>query len=565
MNEKGLASLDGYNEVGGGKTHFLFLDFNEGEYELQARQVDGTAGFVTPLIRKASTHDHSFVARLAGLMIGQDFGLIATFDPAGAGEKVFIKMKAAELGPIDKWLKTGEVFAVVAIQRRLPAQPNTKGPTKTKAVQIGKRIDDVLLRVVGEPRDGVIPCQIFYRREVPLPTRGVLGFRCVKLGTTTGPLRLKLVDAAGIPQKGASLQVYAHANGFPQGDKEADSTVNRDGVFVSKEQFANVAFVRVLLGNRQLARIPIELQGDRIEVRTITLDPDAERHDQLDAERRDLLTRITDGRLTQVHCFQEIMALEQAGKKTDALSRGESVLKLLDAAAVELQDDIGKLKIQTKELAPKTDGYANDCEQQLQILRGKQEELRQHLAKLKESIVEDNNPLVQAKKKKIQDLIREAELFVTQAEYDQALAKYKDAVAEVQDEPAAKQRIESAYQSLKKAWALTPGDQAHAEARTFIMDFWPKLSTAKDVRDQLPEARKAFEKCKAVGDRLALNKMHQASVEVTTKFVDELKKLSEGAMEEEDKNTLEIYQKVNEDYSKLLKDVENYLVKEEKK
>jgi len=82
----------------------------------------------------------------------------------------------------------------------------------------------------------------------------------------------------------------------------------------------------------------------------------------------------------------------------------------------------------------------------------------------------------------------------------------------------------------------------------------------QDVRDQIPNGRKAFEKCKAVGDRLSVNKMHIAGVEVATRFGDELKKLLDTATEEEDKKTLEMYQKVNEDLQKLLKDVQDWLV-----
>jgi hypothetical protein len=51
-----------------------------------------------------------------------------------------------------------------------------------------------------------------------------------------------------------------------------------------------------------------------------------------------------------------------------------------------------------------------------------------------------------------------------------------------------------------------------------------------------------------------------AGVEVATRFADELKKLIDTATEEEDKKTLETYQKVNEDLQKLLKDVQDWLV-----
>jgi tetratricopeptide (TPR) repeat protein len=564
-DDKGLEALDGFNDVGGGKTHFLRVDFVDGSYDLRARQHDGASGFVTPLVRSAQTHDRGDVVRLAGLMIGRDFGLIATLDPIGAGEHTFITAKGGALGPLDHWVKPGEVFAVVAIRsERRQAAAATKGAAKATIVQTGRRVDGVLLQVTAAPRDGVIPCRMFHRYDEPLP-RGALGYRCVKLGTTTAPLRLRLLDAGGAPQKNAALQVFARAVDFPDGDKEAEQAINHDGVFVSRRPFANVAFVRVLIGNRRVARIPVELLDDRVEARTITLDPGAEVRDRLDAERRGLLSRLTDGRLIQVRCFQDITALEQAGKKAEALERALSAGKVIDGLAGEIQEDLDKLQARAVKEMPKAERFAGDCAQQLQILRAKQQELRQHLEDLRVSIAQDNDPLIQEKKKRVLDLIRSAELLVTQAEYDKALAKYEEAMAAAADEPAAKQRIEGAYRALKKAWEMPPGDAPHADARKFINETWPKLGALKDVRDQLPAARKAFEKCRAAGDRLAVNKMHLSAVEVVARFSDELKKLVDAAMEDEELKTVESYRKVSENLQKLLKDVQDYLLAGQKK
>lgn len=564
--DKGLEGIDQFHEASGGKTHFLWLTFADDQYEIQARQHDGTSGFVTPIVRKAKTHDRGFVSRLAGLLIHRDFGFVATLEPQGAGERVFLKAKAGGLGPIEKWVKKGEVFAVVAERserRRVTAPPNSKSPPKSITIQTGNRVEDLLLQVTADPTDGIIPCRMYHRYEEPLP-RGVLGFRCVKLGTSTEPLRLQLLDPAGLSPKATGLNVHARSGEYPEGDREAEQAVNHNGAFVSKEPFAHLALVRVLLGNRRLARIPVEIIDDRVTVRTIRLDPAAELRDRLDTERRGLLSRLTDGRLIQVRCFQEIAALEQAGQKGEALERGQAVLRFLEASSRDLQEEIDKLQARAVAELPKADGYSQDCERQLQILRGKQGELRQHLEALQTSIAEDSDPQVQEKKKKVQDLIRAAELFVTQAEYDKALAQYEAAMIAVADEPAAKLRIEGAYVSLKKAWQIKPADAGHAAARKFIVETWPRLATPNQVRDQLATARQSFEKCKAVGDRLAINKMQQAAVEVVARFGDELKRISDAAMDDADRKALEAFQKVNEDLIKLLKDVQDYVLHEAK-
>ena len=559
--EKGLAGLDTFRDAVGGKTHFLNLDYVDGQYVLTARQHDGSAGFVTPIVRRMTTPDRAQVERLASLLIAKDFGFIATLEPGAQGDNYFLKAKAGGLGPIDKWVKKGEVFAVVAERnerRRPAADPLSKTPVKTQTIPVGNRVDGVLLQVTGEPRHGLIPCRMFHRYEEPLP-RGTLGFRAVKLGTVVTPLRLRLVDQAGQSQKAAALQVHARGTEFPDGDREADQAPARDGIHTSAKPFEHVAFVRVMLGNRRLARIPVELLDDRIETRLVRLDPAAELRDRLDAERRSLVTRLTDGRLIQVRVFQEITALEQEGKKQEALDRGRVVQKLLEAAGIELQDEIDKLETRAQKELPKGEGFARDCGRQLQLLKSKHGELKQHLDELVAAIADDNNPAIVEKKRKVQDLIRAAELLVTQAEYEKALAAYQQAIAAAADEPAAKAKIETAYANLKRSWEVAPGDAGHATARKFIIETWPKLGTPRDVTDALPRARQAFEKCKSVGDKLALMKMLLSSAEVVSRFGDELKRLTDAATTEEEGKALEAYRKSSEDLQTLLRDVQQFL------
>jgi tetratricopeptide (TPR) repeat protein len=561
VDEKGLESLDSFHEVGGGKTHFLQLTYSNGHYDLRGRQHDGTTGFATPIVRKARTHDRGFIGRLAGLMIGLDFGIVATLEP-GPGPKFFVKIKGAETGTIERWIRPGEVLALIKIhqeRRRIPADKEKKTPATITTATVGNRVDGVLLRV-EKVQDGGALCDLLFRYEDPISPRGALGFRCVKLGTTEAPLQLRLVDPNGASHKSAAIQVYARSDAYPDGSRESDRTTAGESAFFSKDKFAHVAFVRVMLGATPISRMPVEIMDENVTLRTIRLEPGAELRDRLEADRRGILNRITDGRLIQVRGFQDITEFEKTGKKQEAFDRGQSILKTLDSQVVDLREDIDKLRARIAKDLPNAANLAVDCDQQLLVLNSKQDELRQHLEALKVAIAEDNDPNVVEKKKKITDAIRRAELLASQAEYDDALKAYEDALALVAAEPAIKERVEKAYQSLKQAWTLKEGDAAHAEARNFIWTVWAKFASLQDVRDKLPDARKAFEKCKSVGDRLSVNKMHLVGVEVATRFGDELKKLIDTATEEEDKKTLEAYQKVNEDLQKLLKDVQDWLV-----
>ena len=111
---------------------------------------------------------------------------------------------------------------------------------------------------------------------------------------------------------------------------------------------------------------------------------------------------------------------------------------------------------------------------------------------------------------------------------------------------------------MKKAWALR--DAQHAEARKWIYETWPTLGKFRDLRDLLPTARKYFEKCKSVGDRLTILKMKLAGQEVAKKFTDEVEMaLKNESMEEEDKKGVEAMGKVKIDLEQLLKDVDDFL------
>ena len=118
--QNGLKSLDGWKDRASLKTHFVFIDYSGVHYEIQARQYDGLTGQPSPVIRRDRTRDREFVAKAAALMIEQDFGLLGEFDkwPAqgdnNEDKPVALELKGSALGvPLDRWIKKGDVFAVV--------------------------------------------------------------------------------------------------------------------------------------------------------------------------------------------------------------------------------------------------------------------------------------------------------------------------------------------------------------------------------------------------------------------------------------------------------------------
>jgi hypothetical protein len=549
-DEKGLEALDEVKSVAGGKTHFVFVDFADGKYEIRTRQHDGTTGFVTPMVRKTVHGDRGFVGRLAGLAVAQDFGAVGTFDPTGA--QVSVVLKAGELGPMGAWVKKGEVFAAIQIRevRRPPTRPGKeKGkaemfPTSTA---IGSRMDGVLLQVIEAPRNGVCVCKLHNRyRSLPRDP-GFLGYRCVKLGTGEAPLKLQLTDATGTPFRGDMLQPRAGMDDFPDAPREREEMTFSGGVFTSKEPFKHVAFVMVRAGDAPIARIPVEIYPDQVAVRRVNLAdkvPSA-----VEAAAADMLERIRSARVIQARAFEDLSTLQKK-EKPKALEYGQAAYDSLSKEADVLRADLTRMK----DRYGTEPGLFGPCEGELRTLDAKTGELRTHLAKLRDVIKVESDPATATARKGLEGLLLEAGAAAKNLDYDQAIAKYEEALKNAGLSPTDKEEIEKLLEGIKKKWEVKDVD--HAAARKFVYEVWAKLESPPDVKDAIPEARRAVAKSKAVGDKITLQKMYDTAPALLQRYRASLEKLVDEAEGDPDKlAALEGYKKVNKDLEELLKEV----------
>jgi hypothetical protein len=556
VDAKGLEALDGVTAATGPKTHFVFVDFADGKYEIRTRQHDGSTGFVTPFVRKQVHGDRGFVARLAGLAVAQDFGVVGTFEPTGP--QVSVVLKAGELGPLDQFVKKGDVFAVVQVReaRRAVApkvRPKGKEPEAPAApAMTGTRIDGLLLHVIDTPRNGLCVCKM-YNRYRGLPARDGLtvGYRCVKLGTGEGVLRLQLTDAAGTPYRADTLQPRAGASDYPDPMASRDREEMRyaDGVFTSKDRFQNIAFVLVRGGDNPVARLPVEIYPDQVEVRRVNLNPAAE-PSPVQSAAADLLDRIRSARVIQARCVEEVATLQKK-EKPKALEYGKEAVTALDKEADVLRADLDRARDRYNADAPA--GTFDPCEADLRALETKTRELRGHLTKLKDVIRIENDPAAAALHKQIEAALLEAATAGAAFDIDQAIAKYEEALNLADKEPAARAEIEQALTNLKMAWE--PKDDQHRAARKFVYEVWAKLEKPADVRDALPEARRAVAKCKAVGDKFTLGKMYAVAPQLVEKYKEALIRMRDAATEDEDRQALLQYVKVSRDLEDLLNDL----------
>lgn len=560
--EKGLAFLDTVNTVTGIKTHFVFVDIIDGQYEIRLRQHDGVTGTATPVIRTVVQGDRQSVSLVVARAIGEDFGIVGTFDPS-VGQDVPVVIKAGALGPIDSWVKQGDVFAVVQMRefRRAAKSPQGKDGKPASSAMTGQRVDGMLLQVRETPKSGTVICKIHSRYKMGLPRdASTVGYRVVKLGTTESIVKLRLTDAAGKPLQAGSLRVRVGESDFP-GDATREREEMRlvDGVFVSKEPLKNVAFVLVTSNETPIARIPLELFANQIPVRKVNLDTNIDARNIAVDRARDMLDRIRGARVLMAGVFDEIERLQKK-EKPKALEYGQTAFTSMDREVASLRADLTRLKERLGKDAPA--GIFDAGEADLKALSNKSVELQNHLTKLKDVIRIENDPAAMAKRKTIEGILLDAKLNVQKANYEEAIANYREALKQSEDDPTTKAELEKKLAQLSSEWEVK--DAAHGAARKFVYETWIKWESPTEMREGLPEVKKAIAKCREVNDRITLLKLYLTGPQVLERFYENLTKLTDAAVEDEDKAALKIYPTIGEEYQKILADVGKFLGAEAK-
>jgi hypothetical protein len=322
-----------------------------------------------------------------------------------------------------------------------------------------------------------------------------------------------------------------------------------DGVFTSKEKFQNIAFVLVRNGETPVARLPVEVYPDQVAVRRVNLNPAAE-PSPVQTAAADLLERIRSARVIQARCFEEVATLQKK-EKPRALEYGKEAAAALEKEAEVLRTDLDRARERYKGEAPA--GLFDPCDADLRALVSKTLELKGHLAKLTEVIAIENDPKALALHKQIEAALLEAATAAGALDIDQAIAKYEEALKLAEGQPGARAEIERALTDLKAAWELK--DDEHRAARKFVFEVWARLEKPADVRDALPQARKAVAKCKAVGDRFTLKKMYAVAPQVAARYSDKLKEMVDAAAEDEDRQALAQYVPVSRELEDLLNDL----------
>ena len=513
VEAEGLASLDGWKQVSGDKLHFVLVDYVDGHYVIHTRQYDGSTGMASPVAREERLPDpsgRSWVARTVIRMIDRDFGLVGTVDPNETGPEVHVAIKGSGLlkkagkqGPLARWLQEGDVFLLSKIfDRGGQAQ--------------GLAVEWALLKVLEVPADGTCRCHLYYRYLHPAPLErspGVRGVRCLKVFTVTAPLRLRLINDETHSPK-ASQPVVVSGDGFNSNTAE-NLASDSDGIVQTNETYQNVAFVEIKVGGFR-AQVPVAMLGQPVVSCSVKISAQAEKEAGLELQKRLLLGQVRDSLTVANQLFEDLNRLVRDKKHDDALDKARKGLE-------DLQADLRRLKDGRKE------DSLSDGEQRLfQELADRCTELEAFVRNVEDVIKKEKDPAIQ----EARGMIERARLLEGRAEYDKALALYDEALPKL-PEGDAKRDVQRYADNLRKDWALK--GEEHKRARDFIYNEWPKLKTARELKDNLKKAKEAFAACKEAGDRLTVGRLYLASSDQFTALENELASLKSQQGEDADR------------------------------
>jgi hypothetical protein len=542
VEARGLQSaLDSYSALSETKTHFVLIDFVNGRYEIQARQHDGFTGLVSPVVRRSSTADRQLVARSAALLINVDFGLAGTLEINRiTGNNVEIKLKGGSLGaPLTPWVHKDQVFAVAQIGQ---------------GGQRSRRMPWTLLQVQEVPHGPVCLCRLLYRMDKPLPPGpGVLGYRCLKLGTTQAPLRLRVVKEDRLKTPFTGVQVLIHDRGFDAAVLEPTST-KPDGLVISERSYDDVAFVELFYERQPLARVPVEIIEDLTVTCPVRIGDAGGARAQL-YDRRDLwMRRLSDSRDIAETIVKELNAMKGEASES-VLARALKGLNALQTDMKDLTTEREGLRAAGARNLPRaTPLDLTKGEELLQELEARRTELDRYIGDLQNIITKEKDP----NRQRWGEMLAQAAHLEREAEFDAAIKLYEQVLKQGGDSSQVCERLNK----LKQEWS-PPKNEAHARARKFIFESWPRLETAVQIQAHLDEARKAFAICKENKDSSSPRKLLKTYEVHTARLVKEVDALRPEDRED-DRRTAETVLKLQPELEKFNHEVKQYLSKPKK-
>ena len=485
------------------KTHFVKLELRDGRtFRVETRQLDGSTGIASAVIRSTETQNADTIARLAGLLIEKDFGAVGAVEAIPNNEKqVTVKFSGGRLPGFERTVQTGDVlaFGLVMNAPRSGNKPKIDAP----AQQVGQRQTGTYLRIISKISNGECRCEVFTQSANPLiATKNVAGYRAMKVATQETKFQIRLLDKDGkAPPSTTSLEVWASDNGFQAKPTNRDTLDFQKGIYSSSRPLKNVACVVVRVGatNSVGYVVPLVPSGEPITLR-VTIDEAAIQKGEFEQACERLRARVADAGTAQIELFKGLGKLILDGKHDAALTRATNGVQSTDAADRILSDELAKLKKNQhiKEVYPST--LLATSEEQLKILRTGKPELEKRIEDLKLAIDKANDPVKFEKEFRANELVRQIQYHVGRGEVPEAESLY-DQLIELtkQDEIKAKKA------KLVAEWA-TANDE-HKKARAFLLDEWRKATILAEYQPLFAKLQPTLDTLVKQADKLGLRNL----------------------------------------------------------
>ncbi len=542
------AALDAHSALSPVKRHFVEVSFAGGRYSVVARQLDGSTGLASPVVRRASTADRAFVSRLITRFIGQDFGIVGTV--AGKdGDRVRLRFRGGALPSADlaRWVPAGSVFALARIEGDPPR---------------GRAVPDTYLQAIAEPRDGQCECRLVSRyiddrKRDPLADWDRVTFRALLLGTSEAPVRLRLVDHYGLPVQG--LQVSVSQVGLRPNDPARDQGAARNGAYETAASYDRIAFVRVSLGARSVALVPVPVLDDRTMVIEVKPEANGPAKEQVALDARNTRQRLSDILRRLMEQYRHLDVLAQNTQNSEALARVRQSLERLRGELDTLTPELTRLRREAQALGADVGPVLDQCDAYMLEIGKRRDFLARVEEDLRKAVEAETSPETQAKRDSVLSLYRKAEAQRGEADYEKAIATYKEILQKLGEQPEVRKKLEE----LEKGWELK--GEEHRKAREFAYGPWANVKSFEDVRTRLPEAREALAACKTVGDMLTAHKLYLvASTAVTDAVVKTVEELEKSQLDE-DKIRLKLAEQVSQELQGFIKEAGAFVREGEKK
>jgi tetratricopeptide (TPR) repeat protein len=473
------------------KTHFVLISYAHSTYEVQTRQHDGLTGLPSPVVRRQTTHDPAFVARIAGLLVQKDFGLHGKVESApDADDMVKVHMRGAGPGvDLSRWVKKNEVFALVH-----PPKGSAPGSLEPWTYLQVKEAPD---------KDGVCLCKLWHRYEVQADL--VPGLWTVALGTVRAPLRLRLMEQqpeGGLTPLDVGVSLEIRDQGFagePRATPKPDDAgyVDTSTAPDNKGIFGPLAFVYVDAKGSSVknAQVPVAVVSDDLVV--VPLSKAAEGSSLFAVRLRTFHSNLYESLLFQSQSLQKLSDFQ--GDLATRIERERAILARFRADHERLRGERERLLADARE--NELPGYEAltlaDEKKGLDRLEEGMKLLADRIEKEVKIDKEAKDPTL----KKARQQVEQAKLLEQEGDVDEALALYEKAQEVLKSEALKKYLAE-----LKEQWKLKSAE--HRDARHFIYEVWPDLDLA-GLESRIGDARKYFEVCssKEVNDYHAARKL----------------------------------------------------------